>query len=62
MAMISFKKKINEQQESYKNAKICYNANKNLKINMVKIKNFVKLGTIVIMQRNIEVLHIAYVI
>ena len=35
---------------------------KNLKINMLKIKNIVKLGIIVIIQVNIEELHIAYVI
>ena len=34
---------------------------KNLKINMLKIKNIVKLETIVIIQENIELLHIAYV-
>ena len=35
---------------------------KNLKINMLKIKNIVKLGTIFIIQENIEVLRIVYVI
>ena len=35
---------------------------KNLKINMTKIKNIVKLWIIIIIQVNIEVLHIAYVI
>ena len=35
---------------------------KNLKINIRKIKNFVKLEIIVIMQGNIEVLRIVYVI
>ena len=35
---------------------------KRLKINMLKIKNIVKLEIIVIIQANIEVLHIAYVI
>ena len=34
----------------------------NLKINMLTIKNIVKLATIVIMQVNIEVTHIAHVI
>ena len=33
--------------------------NKNLKINMRKIKNIVKSGIIVIVQVNIEMLHIA---
>ena len=35
---------------------------KNLKINMPKVKIIVKLGTIVIIQGNIEVLQIAFVI
>ena len=33
---------------------------KNLKINMLKIKNIVELGTTVIMQVNVEKLQIAY--
>ena len=36
--------------------------NKNLKINIWKIKNIIKLEIIVTEQRNIEVLHIAYMI
>ena len=36
--------------------------NKNLKINILKINNNVKLEIIVIIQGNIEMLHIAYVI
>ena len=52
-----------KQHESYQNAKICYICkekfeNKNKKNN----KNMVKLYIIVIIQGNIEVLHIAYVI
>ena len=35
---------------------------KNLKFNMLKIKNIVKLETVVIIQGNIEVLHITYAI
>ena len=35
---------------------------KSLKINMLKIKNIVKLGTIVIIHVNIEVLVTAYII
>ena len=35
---------------------------KNVKINMLKIKNIEKLGTIITIQGNIEVLHIAYII
>ena len=34
---------------------------KNLKINMIKIKNIVKLETMVIIQENIEDRHIPYV-
>ena len=37
-------------------------ARKNLKVNMLKIRNILKLVTIVIIQVKIEVLHIAYVI
>ena len=65
MEIISFKKKkkkllTNEQQKSYKSAEICYICQeKFVKINELKIKNIVKLGTIVIIQVNIEVLHIA---
>ena len=33
----------------------------NFKVNMLKIKNIAKLEIIVIIQENIEVLHIAYV-
>ena len=35
---------------------------RNLKINMLKMKNIVKLVIILIIQQNIELLHIAYVI
>ena len=49
-----------EQQKSYENAKICYTSNK--KLEDKKIKNIVRLGTIVIIQGNIEVLHISYII
>ena len=34
----------------------------NFQINMLKVKNIAKLEIIVIIQENIEVLHIAYVI
>ena len=43
----------NEQQKSYEN---------NLKRNMLKIESIGKLGTIVIIQVNIKVLHMTYVI
>ena len=68
MELINFKKKkmkllTNEQQKSYENSKICYYIylKETLKINMLKIKKNVKLGTIVIIQVNIEVHNIAYV-
>ena len=65
MEIINFERKkmkllTKEQQESYKNAKISYVYQENLKIIMWKITNIVKLGIIVIIQGNIEVLHIAY--
>ena len=43
----------NEQQKSYEN---------NLKRNILKIESIGKLGTIVIIQVNIKVLHMTYVI
>ena len=51
-----------KQQKSYENTKIPYFCVKNLKINMLQIKTIEKLGTIVTMKGNIEVLHMAYVI
>ena len=51
-----------EQQESYENAKICYICKENLKINIWKKKSMVKLEIIAIIQGNVEVLCIAYVI
>ena len=35
---------------------------KDLKINMLKIKNNVELGTIIFIQENIKVLHVVYII
>ena len=52
----------NKQQKSCQNAKIVVFIKKNLKIDMLKIKNILKLGTIAIILGNIEVLHIAYII
>ena len=43
-----------EQQESYQNSNI---VKKNLKINMLKIKNIVKLETVLIIQENIGATH-----
>ena len=61
MKRINFKKKkvkllANEQQESYKNAKFAIFVQKSLKINMLKIKNIVKLEIIFTIQVNIELL------
>ena len=65
--IINFEKKkikliTKEQEESYENNKICYICKKKLKINIWKIKNIEKLEIIVIIQENIEVLCIVYVI
>ena len=51
-----------KHQKSDENAKICYIGSKNLQDNMLRIKNIVKLATITIIQKNIVILHIAYVI
>ena len=50
----------NEQQESYKNAKISYICKEKIKDKYANDKNFLKLAIIVIIQVNIGVLHIAY--
>ena len=50
------------QRISYLNPKICYICKTKFEDKSAKDKNIVKLGTIVIMQWNIEMLHIAYVI
>ena len=67
MKIINFRKKkikssSKEKQKSYENAKICYIIKENLKINICKIKTVVKLEIIVIIQENIEVMCIVYVI
>ena len=51
-----------DQQGSYENTKICYICKKNLKMNIWKKKNVVQLEIIVIIQGNIEVLGMPYVI
>ena len=51
-----------KHHQSNENAKFAIFLKKKLKINMLKVKNITKLGTILIMQVNIEELHIAYVI
>ena len=67
MKKINFKKKkikllAKEQQEVYENTKICYICKEKLEKNYLKDKNIVKLEIIVIIQENIELLRIAYVI
>ena len=67
MKKINFKKKkikllAKEQQEVYENTKICYICKDKLEKNYLKDKNIVKLEIIVIIQENIELLRIAYVI
>ena len=54
---------IDKQQESYENSKICYICHKKFENKYLKDKkNIVKLEIIVIIQQNIEVVCIAYVI
>ena len=67
MNISNFKKKkmkllTNEQQKHFKTKKPVILAKKNLKINIIQIVNIVKLGTIVIIQENIEMMRITYVI
>ena len=67
MKIINFKKKkmkllTKEQQQSYQMRKSVIFVKKNLNINMWKMKNIVKIEIIVIIQGNIEVLRIAYII
>ena len=67
MKIIDFKKKkmklsTNEQRKRYQYSKICYICKKRFEDKHAKGKNIVKLGTIVIIQENIDVLHIFYVI
>ena len=67
MKINNFKKKTvklstKEQEESYKNSKICYNCkNEKFENKYSKMKNAIKLEIIVIIQENIEVLSIAHV-
>ena len=51
-----------EQQKSYENIKICYICKEKFGNKCLKDKKYVKLKIIVIIQGNIEVLLIAYVI
>ena len=65
MQMINFLKKDNEainKRAAGIIEKTVIFVNKNLKINIWKIKNIIKLEIIVIIQGNIEVLRIVYVI
>ena len=66
--MINFKKKniqvikLTNSRNHIKSQNIVIFVKKSLKKNLLKIKNIVRLGTIVIVQGNIEILHIAYVL
>ena len=51
-----------EQQESFENAKICHICKEKFENKYLKDTNTVKLEIIAIMQENIKVLPIAYVI
>ena len=51
-----------EYKKSYRNPKICYIFQEKLEDKHATYKKYCTLGTIVIIQVNIEVLHIAYVI
>ena len=51
-----------EQQESYKNAKNCYICKEKFENKYLKDKKYCKIKDHVIIQENIEVLRIAYVI
>ena len=51
-----------EQQKSYENAKSCFICREEYEYEHAKDKKHLKLETIVIIQVNIEVLYIAYVI
>ena len=67
MKIINFKKKkmkilTKEQQKSYENGKICYICKEKFENKYSKENNIVKLEIIVIIQGNIKLLHIAYVI
>ena len=70
MKIIDFRKKemkllTKKQQEAYENMemqKYVKFVKKNVKNKHLKDKNIIKLEIIVIMQGNIEVLHIAYVL
>ena len=50
------------QQESFENAKVCHICKEKFENKYLKDTNTVKLEIIVIMQENIKVLHIAYMI
>ena len=59
---IIVKRKTKEQQESYENTKICYICIEKCENKYLKNKNIVKLESIVIIQKNVEVLLVAHVI
>ena len=67
MKIINFKKKkmkslTKEQHKSFENLNICYICKEKFEKKYVKDRKDLKLEIIVIMQENIQALHIAYVI
>ena len=67
MKIINFKKRkmkilTKEQQKSYENGKICYISKEKFENKYSKENNIFKLEIIFIIQGNIKLLHIAYVI
>ena len=67
MKIINFKEKkmkflTVEQQKSYENTEICYICQESLKINLLTIKDIIKLEMMIIMLVNTEVLQIVHAI
>ena len=67
MKIINFKKKkmkllTKDHQESYENAKISYICEEKIENEYLKDRKYYKVRAIIIIQKNIEVLHIAYAI
>ena len=64
MKIISLKEKMKlfKNEQHIKMKKFVLFVKTNLNVNIIKIKIIVKLGTIVIIQGNTEVLHLAYLI
>ena len=51
-----------QHQESYKHAKVCYICKEKIENKFMKDKSYCKVRGHAIIQRNVDVLHIAYVI